>query len=138
MSIKWLFYMEWKFQLDLFKPYWNFCSVYHAEIFAYIFFACTFCINFRLPCKMKSRHGLSLFKITAQGWERSGKKAPLPKICRTYLTMMKLGTDISYLKEIQKIYKLPNTLLEIWLTSWNFSPRWKSPYKQPLRWNFLL
>ena len=34
-----------------------------------------------------------------------GKKAPLPKICHTYLTMMKLATVIPYLKEIQKVYE---------------------------------
>ena len=34
------------------------------------------------------------------------KKVPLPKICHTYLTMMRLGTVIVHLKEIQKyIYK---------------------------------
>ena len=31
-----------------------------------------------------------------------GKKAPLPKICHIYPTMMKLGTVIPYLKKIQK------------------------------------
>ena len=36
----------------------------------------------------------------AHGW--GGKKAPLPKICHTYPTMMKLGTVIPYLKKIQK------------------------------------
>ena len=35
-----------------------------------------------------------------------GKKAPpLPKICHTYPTMMKLGTVIFYLKKIQKVYE---------------------------------
>ena len=38
-----------------------------------------------------------------------GKKAPVPKICRTYPTMMKLGTVIPYQKKIQKMYKLPDT-----------------------------
>ena len=38
-----------------------------------------------------------------------GKKVPLPKICHTYPTMMKLGTVISYIKKIQKIYKSHNT-----------------------------
>ena len=33
------------------------------------------------------------------------KKAPLPKICRTYPTMLKLGTIIPYLNKIQKIYE---------------------------------
>ena len=41
----------------------------------------------------------------AHGWgERGGKKAPLPKNCHTYPTMMKLGTVIPNLKKIQKIY----------------------------------
>ena len=30
------------------------------------------------------------------------KRAPLPKICHTYPTMMKLGTVIPYLKKIKK------------------------------------
>ena len=34
-----------------------------------------------------------------------GKKAPHPKICNTYPTMMKLDTVIPYLKKIQKIYE---------------------------------
>ena len=36
---------------------------------------------------------------------KKAKKDPLPKICRTYPTMMKLGTVIPYLKKIQKIYE---------------------------------
>ena len=36
--------------------------------------------------------------------EGGNKKAPLPKICHAYPTMMKLGTIIPYLKKIQKIY----------------------------------
>ena len=42
-----------------------------------------------------------------RGCSRMGgnKKAPLHKICQTYPTMMKLGTDIPYLKKIQKIYE---------------------------------
>ena len=34
---------------------------------------------------------------------------PLPKICHTYPTMMKLGTVIPYLKKIQKIYESRDT-----------------------------
>ena len=41
-----------------------------------------------------------------------GKKAPFPKICHTYLTVMKLGTLINELKKIQKIDKSRDTLLE--------------------------
>ena len=47
----------------------------------------------------------------AHGWE-DGKKAPIPKICYTCPTMMKLGTVIPYLKKIQKIYKSRDTTLE--------------------------
>ena len=36
----------------------------------------------------------------ADGW--GGKKTPPPKICHTYLTMMKLGTVTPFLKKIQK------------------------------------
>ena len=42
-----------------------------------------------------------------------GKKVPLPKICHTYPTMMKLGTVIPYLKKIQKIYESRDTPYEI-------------------------
>ena len=47
----------------------------------------------------------------AHGWWGS-KKAPLPKICHTYLTMMKLDTAIPYLKEIQKVYESRDTPLQ--------------------------
>ena len=36
-------------------------------------------------------------------------KAPLPKICHTYPTMMKLGTVKPYLKKIPKIYESRDT-----------------------------
>ena len=49
----------------------------------------------------------------ADGWEGGGgQKDPLPKICHTDPTMMKLGTVISYLKKIQEIYKSRDTSLE--------------------------
>ena len=41
-----------------------------------------------------------------------GKKAPLPKICHTDPTMMKLVTVIPYPKKIQKIYESCDTPLE--------------------------
>ena len=41
-----------------------------------------------------------------------GKKVPLPKVCHTYLTIMKLATVIPYLKEIQKIYESRDTPLK--------------------------
>ena len=37
----------------------------------------------------------------AHGW--GGKKTPVPKVCHTYPTMMKLDIVIPYLKKIQKI-----------------------------------
>ena len=40
------------------------------------------------------------------------KRAPLPKTCHTYPTMMKLGTVIPYPKKIQKIYELRDANLE--------------------------
>ena len=58
---------------------------------------------------------VTLFRMgvfgAAYGWGR--QKAPLPKICHKILiTMMKLGTDISYLKKIYKKYKLRDTPFE--------------------------
>ena len=54
---------------------------------------------------MPSLLSLSLFRMgvfrAAHGWRRA-KKPPLPKICHTYPTMIKLDTVISYLKKIQK------------------------------------
>ena len=56
---------------------------------------------------------LTLFRMgifgAAHGW--GAIKAPLPKICHTYATMMKLGTVIPYLKKIQKIYESRDTPL---------------------------
>ena len=46
----------------------------------------------------------------AHGW--GGQKGLLPKICHLYPTMMKLGTVISYLKKIKKIYESRDTSLE--------------------------
>ena len=44
----------------------------------------------------------------AHGWG-GDKKAPLPKICHTYPTTMKLGTVIPYLKKFRKIYESRET-----------------------------
>ena len=44
------------------------------------------------------------------GWR--GKKAPLPKICHTYPTIMKLGTVIPYSEKIQKTYESRDTPFE--------------------------
>ena len=43
----------------------------------------------------------------AHGW--GGQERPLPKICHTYPTVMKLGTVIPYLKKIQKIFESRDT-----------------------------
>ena len=51
------------------------------------------------------------FLGSAHGW-MGGLFGPLPKICHTYTTMMKLGTVIPYLKKIQKIYESRDTPLE--------------------------
>ena len=40
------------------------------------------------------------------------KKAPIPKICDIYPTMIKIGAVIPSLKKIQKIYKSRDTLFE--------------------------
>ena len=47
-----------------------------------------------------------------RGYSRIGggpKRSPLPKICHTYPTMMKLGTIIPSLKKIQKLYQSRDT-----------------------------
>ena len=67
------------------------------------------------PC---STFNFSLMKssLILSGWVFLGlftdggtKRAPLPKICHTYSTMMKLGTVIPYLKKIQKTCKSSDT-----------------------------
>ena len=59
---------------------------------------------------------LTLFRMgffgAAHGWGPPSLKAPLPIICHTYPTIMKLGTVIPYPKKIQKIYESRETLLE--------------------------
>ena len=52
------------------------------------------------------------FRCCSQMGVGVGQKAPLPKICHTYPTMMKLGTVIPYLRKIQKMYKSRDTSLE--------------------------
>ena len=58
---------------------------------------------------------LTVFKMglfgAGQGWGRA-KRPPVSKICNTYPKMMKLGTVIPYLKEIQKIFKSSDTPLD--------------------------
>ena len=41
-----------------------------------------------------------------------GEKGSIPKICRTYPTIMKLGTVIPYLKKTEKIYESCDTNIE--------------------------
>ena len=52
----------------------------------------------------------------ARGWGW-GKKAPFPKICHIYPTMMKLGIVGPYPKKIQKIYESRDTALEFCIFS---------------------
>ena len=49
------------------------------------------------------------FGAAQESGGQGGKKAPLPKICHTYPTMMKLATFIPYLNKIQKIYESRDT-----------------------------
>ena len=58
---------------------------------------------------------LTLFRMSFFGAAQGAAKnapLPLPKICHTYPTMMKLGTNVPYLKKIQKIYESRDTPLE--------------------------
>ena len=59
---------------------------------------------------------LTLFRIgffgAAHGWAGCAKRPPLPKICHTCPTTMKLSTAIPYPKKIQKIYESRDTPLE--------------------------
>ena len=56
---------------------------------------------------------LTLFRMgffgAAHGWGGEPKSPPPSKICHTYPTMIKLGTDIPYLKKFQKLYESPDT-----------------------------
>ena len=47
----------------------------------------------------------------AQRWGVA-KKAPLPKNCHTYPSMMKLATVIPYLRRFQKLYESRDKPLE--------------------------
>ena len=59
--------------------------------------------------KKKKKWTFSGLLTDAEG--RAENAPSIPRICHTNLTMMKLGTVITYLKKIQK-YELRNTLLE--------------------------
>ena len=51
----------------------------------------------------------------AWSWMREeAKRPPLPKICHTYLTIMKIGAVIHYLKKIQKTYEFRGIPLEFY------------------------
>ena len=45
-----------------------------------------------------------LFRVLTDGGRGGGKKTSLFKISHTYISMMKLGIVMPYLKNIQKIY----------------------------------
>ena len=51
-------------------------------------------------------------KTGSGGGGGGGIFGPLLKIRHTYTTMMKLGTCISYLRKIQKVYKSRDAFLE--------------------------
>ena len=59
---------------------------------------------------------LTLFRMgffgAAHEWGGAFCPPPPSKICHTYPTIMKLGTDIPYLRKIQKMYKSRDTFLE--------------------------
>ena len=48
----------------------------------------------------------------AHGWGLGPRRAPLPKICHTFPTVMKRGTVIPYPKKIEKMYESRDTPLE--------------------------
>ena len=64
----------------------------------------------KVTWEMTTFEMLTLFRMdifgAAHGWGWEPKKGlPLPKICHTYPTMMKLDTVVPYLKKIQKMYE---------------------------------
>ena len=61
--------------------------------------------NLRFNCEPYS--GWAFSGLLKDG--RGQKAPPLPKICHTYPTVIKLGTVIPYLKKIQKIYESRDT-----------------------------
>ena len=83
--------------------------IFHQRRFSKEFHSCLF------KEKQLQYAFLVLFRIglfgAAHGWGEQ-KGPPIPNICHTYPTKMKLGTVIPYLKKIQKIYESRDTLLE--------------------------
>ena len=69
--------------------------------------------DFKCSILIQNRAMLTLFRMGIFGAaHRKGggaKRPPLPNICHTYPTMIKLGTVIPYLKEIQKLYESRDT-----------------------------
>ena len=53
-----------------------------------------------------------LFRGCSPMWRGETKNPSLPKLCHTFPTMMKLGTVISYLRKIQKLYESRDTPYE--------------------------
>ena len=57
---------------------------------------------------------LSIFRMgvlgAVHGWGVGAKRPPLPKICHTYPTMMKLCTVMPYLKNIRKLYHVTHPM----------------------------
>ena len=81
---------------------------------------------------------IGIFGAT-HGW--GAKNPPLPKICHTYPTMMKLGTVINYLRKIQNtyiIYIISNSFKFSWVFKdffnkhcYNFDDVSKNGYPRP-------
>ena len=70
----------------------------------------------KLPLASLIGRMLTLFRLGFFGagheWRRGCLFSPLPKICHTDPTMIKLGAVIPYVKKIQKMYKSRDTSLE--------------------------
>ena len=86
---------------------WPWFLVTHRVMYIFLLLTLISITNFPLTLFRMGNFG------AAHKWEGGGKKAPLPKICHTYPTWMKLGTVIPYIsyKKIQK---------NIWIT-WNIA-----------------
>ena len=55
---------------------------------------------------------MGIFEATHRWGAGQKGTPPPPKICHTYLIMMKLGAFIPYLKKIQKLYESRDTTLD--------------------------
>ena len=82
----------------------SFCSTV-AKAFCFVSLANFFCTFFSLTA-------LYLNLIQDGPFWGCSRKGPLSEICHTYPRMMRIGAIILYLKKIQKLYKLRDTLLE--------------------------